>query len=258
MAPASSKSTKSPSFQFYAFDFLLSRRVRRMSMTERGVYITLLAMSWGEGSLPANLDDLAVDCGMKPDQFRRMWERGPLHECFVERNGRLTNPRLESERRKQIEYRKKQAENGAKGGRPGKAVGLDEEPKPKLSTRLVSDPLDSSPVDSGESAEPPSDSTPVLDFPTVGASHRWALTQSRVDGWVAIYPNVDVIAECRKALAWVEANPERRKTSKGMSAFLVNWLNRAVDRGGRGAAAPSRTAGNVEALQRFANRGRTV
>lgn len=82
--------------------------------------------------------------------------------------------------------------------------------------------------------EPPSDSTPaVLTFPTVGKCPSWVLTQGRIDGWLQSYPNVDVAGECRKASAWIEANPERRKTAKGMSAFLVNWLNRAADRPAR-------------------------
>lgn len=80
------------------------------------------------------------------------------------------------------------------------------------------------------SPEPLRDSTPtVLDFVTVGKSAHWALTQLRIDAWARAYPNIEVLAECRKAGAWIDANPERRKTAKGMPAFLVNWLNRAVN-----------------------------
>jgi hypothetical protein len=35
----------------------------------------------------------------------------------------------------------------------------------------------------------------------------------------------------RKALAWIEANPTRRKTAKGMPRWIVNtWLSRDQDR----------------------------
>lgn len=101
----------------------------------------------------------------------------------------------------------------------------------------------------------------LLTFSTVGKSPTWALTASRVAEWASLYPSLDVEAECRKALAWVSANPDRRKTAKGMPAFLVNWLNRAADRGGSPAqSAPgltnprSKTAGNVAALQSFVDR----
>lgn len=85
-----------------------------------------------------------------------------------------------------------------------------------------------------ESAVTPSVPTPtpsVLTFPTVGSGPTsWALTVAQVVAWQTCYQGTDVEAECRKALAWVQAN--RPKTAKGMPAFLVNWLNRAVQRGG--------------------------
>lgn len=90
-----------------------------------------------------------------------------------------------------------------------------------------------------ESAEPHGDSSPsVMTFQTVGAAKTWDLTRGRLDGWAQTYPHLAVGAECRKAWAWVEANPGRRKTARGMPAFLVNWLNRAVDHG-RGPQGPA-------------------
>lgn len=81
------------------------------------------------------------------------------------------------------------------------------------------------------SAEPLRDSTPVvLTFQTVGNGTTWDLHESQVLSWRASYPATDIVGECRKAHAWLEANPAKRKTARGMPAFLVNWLNRAVDR----------------------------
>lgn len=78
-------------------------------------------------------------------------------------------------------------------------------------------------------AEPP----PVLSFPVVGLGlKRWDLVEAQIAEWAAAFPNVDIKAEARKALAWVDANPGRRKTDRGMRAFLVNWLNRAANQGG--------------------------
>lgn len=84
------------------------------------------------------------------------------------------------------------------------------------------------------SAEPLRDSTPVvLTFTTVGKFPTFALTEGQMARWRESYPNLDVDGECRRASEWIAANPERRKTAKGMPAFLVGWLNRATDRGGR-------------------------
>jgi hypothetical protein len=68
-----------------------------------------------------------------------------------------------------------------------------------------------------------------LTFNTQGKTDKWDLTERQADEWQKLYPALDVIACCRKAFAWAEANPAKRKTAKGMPAFLVNWLNREVN-----------------------------
>lgn len=83
-------------------------------------------------------------------------------------------------------------------------------------------------------------STPVATFPCVGRETTWPLLDSQVQEWAALYPNLDVLDECRKALAWIQANQGHRKTAKGMPRFLVGWLNRSVERGGRKQVVPTR------------------
>ena len=115
-----------------------------------------------------------------------------------------------------------------------------------------------------ESDVPLRDTTPaVLIFPTVGAGAKtWELTEAQRAEWQGHYPGLDVLGECRKALAWVRAN--QPKTARGMPAFLVGWLNRTTNRGGTSRptslaapAAPvlehprSRTVGNVAAARVF-------
>ena len=107
------------------------------------------------------------------------------------------------------------------------------------------------------SASPPA----VLSFPTIGAgASTWQLTAEQLSEWQSVYPALDVLWECRRARAWVEAQPARRKTARGMPRFLVAWLNRAVDRsvgrangpprasGRTGAAAPGKYAGVMEGI----------
>jgi hypothetical protein len=73
---------------------------------------------------------------------------------------------------------------------------------------------------------------PMLTFPTIGAAGKeWHLTKADLDAWNPLYPGVDVFAQCQRALAWVKADPSRRKTAKGMPKFLVGWFNRTVDNG---------------------------
>ena len=83
-------------------------------------------------------------------------------------------------------------------------------------------------------------SKPFLVFPTSGPVNAWTLTEGQVARWAELYPAVDIRAEARKALAWVEANRSRRKTAVGMPRFFVAWLGRANDRGGQPPRVPDR------------------
>jgi uncharacterized protein YdaU (DUF1376 family) len=105
---------QAPSFPLYASDFLGSPSVLSMSMTERGVYITLLCAQWELGSLPTAMKPMAALLkGVNEKQLSRMWPTN-LAGCFVERGGRLINPRLERERKKQVDYRRRQSDNAEK------------------------------------------------------------------------------------------------------------------------------------------------
>lgn len=257
---ASTNSKRSPAFQFYPRDFLSSRKVDRMSMAERGIYITLLAHCWIDRGLPTDVAELAATCRMKPEPFQRIWTSGVLQHCFEARGGRLVNPRLELERRVQAEYSRKQKEKADKrwGVNAGAMPHSDNGSAPIPSHPIPSHPI---PKERKDSAEPHSDSTPVvLTFPVVGNPNapEWALTPSQLDAWAQAYPDMDVAAACHQAKVWVEADRTRRKTAGGMPRFLVGWFNRAVNSGrSNGSSTPGmKTAGNVEALQRFANRGR--
>lgn len=88
------------------------------------------------------------------------------------------------------------------------------------------------------SSEPPAASEPpVLVFPTVGESSVWKLTADHVVSLREAFPHLDVLAECKKALAWCKANERQRKTPRGMSKFLFGWMSRSQNRQ-RGGEAP--------------------
>jgi hypothetical protein len=40
---------------------------------------------------------------------------------------------------------------------------------------------------------------------------------------------LNILAECRSALAYVEGRPRNRKTATGMPAYLTSWLTRSVN-----------------------------
>lgn len=79
--------------------------------------------------------------------------------------------------------------------------------------------------------EPPADRLkPILTFPCDGPVDHWHLTGDHLAEWSRSFPSLDILDECRRALAWIQANPEKRKTARGMPRYLVNWLSRSQDR----------------------------
>lgn len=56
--------------------------------------------------------------------------------------------------------------------------------------------------------------------------------QSDVIAWQRTYPAVNVEQELMAMESWLDANPTRRKTAKGIKRFINSWLTRAQDRGG--------------------------
>jgi hypothetical protein len=149
---------------------------------------------------------------------------------------------------------------GAKGGRPkgqrkpnglpngfhlGNPMGSKTKPPIPLPFPFPSDQKESAaktppPILHVRISEPPDpDQTPiapaphelpVMTFKTDGSIKTWNLFQSQVDTWQKSFPTLDVMAECRVAHAWTEANPSHRKKSSGMPRFLVSWFSRSKER----------------------------
>lgn len=103
MPTPTSKRTTRAAFQFYPRDFLTSDKVARMSMTEVGIYFTLLCYAWMGHGLPKDLNQIAKLLRLPPVRFKKLWA-GVLSECFEERKGRLINPRQERQRKELEDY----------------------------------------------------------------------------------------------------------------------------------------------------------
>lgn len=58
----------------------------------------------------------------------------------------------------------------------------------------------------------------------------------------ALFPAVDVYQQLLKMRAWCINNPKKRKTKRGITAFINNWLSKEQDRGSS-RAYPQRTQG---------------
>lgn len=77
----------------------------------------------------------------------------------------------------------------------------------------------------------------AIDLPLVnGTWHE--IHDEEIAEWTAAYPAVDVLQELREMRSWLKANPKRQKTARGINTFIVTWLSREQDKGGRFRNAP--------------------
>lgn len=60
----------------------------------------------------------------------------------------------------------------------------------------------------------------------------WQPTDEQILSWQHAFPQVDIFAELNVMATWLEANPARIKTVKGMPRFCQSWLSRANQKGG--------------------------
>ena len=57
------------------------------------------------------------------------------------------------------------------------------------------------------------------------------VNQAQINHWSELYPAVDIKQELLKMKGWLESNPKKRKTSRGINAFITAWLSKAQDKG---------------------------
>lgn len=157
---------------------------------------------------------------------------------------------MDRDAQKYVDKCEKNRINGTRGGRPSsdKPDGIKEKrEEPKETERFSEKPkkpdhdndhdndhdiiientnVFSSPERLKQSSEDAVFSLPLTD------KTEYYITQVMVDKWAQLYPAVDVMQDLRGMKGWLDTNPSRRKTRKGISRFINNWLCRTQDRGG--------------------------
>lgn len=67
-----------------------------------------------------------------------------------------------------------------------------------------------------------------LPFLCRGWPSEWVPPPRRIDEWVAQFPAINIPVELGKMKHWLDVNPDRRKTARGMVNFVLGWLKRIV------------------------------
>jgi len=92
---------------------------------------------------------------------------------------------------------------------------------------------------------------PVISIPVVGkdkGAGEYPITRRQIDEWHSAYPAVAIMQQLRNMREWCLANPERRKTPRGVRAFIARWLAKEQDRGKSGSTGNGRS-GKPEAYR---------
>jgi len=89
-------------------------------------------------------------------------------------------------------------------------------------------------------------SEPVSAFsiPLVDSTEFW-IPEKLISEWTLAFPAVDVEQELRQMRVWISANSTKRKTRRGVSAFIVRWLSKAQDMPSRAVARGGPSTGSA-------------
>jgi uncharacterized protein YdaU (DUF1376 family) len=124
---------KTPAFQFYPSDWLSDFHVRAMTYEQRGIYIDMLCLMWGEQDcmLPDDLTVLERMLNVPSTTLEIIMQR------FQKKDGKIFSKRLLEERKKQEDWRRKSRKGGLKSAKLRTKGGLTT-PQPPLQPKANS------------------------------------------------------------------------------------------------------------------------
>lgn len=86
--------------------------------------------------------------------------------------------------------------------------------------------------DAEGSAEPQAPSAPPAIVLPLNDGTEYPVSVEQCQEWAGLYPAVDVMQQLRGMKGWLDANPAKRKTRRGINSFIVRWLAKEQDKGG--------------------------
>lgn len=169
-----------PVFPLYYND--MDRSTRDWTDSEYGCFMRLLVHQWAQGYLPSDMERL---CRIAPTAEKNWAVIGCKFTDIGD--GKIQNIRLEKIRNEQIEFKKKQSENGKKGGNPAFKKGYanpynnpSDNPKPKRRNKPKDKPSTSISPSTSLSTSP-SDSISENSFADSGEELKFDVAKTEVE-----------------------------------------------------------------------------
>ena len=104
---------QSPSFQFYAGDWISDPNRMRLSLEEQGAYILLYCHCWKGFKIPHDYEVIARMCNCSLDKAKKLFPK--IEHLFKMQQGNLICIQAEEERKEQAYNRQKRSMAGEKG-----------------------------------------------------------------------------------------------------------------------------------------------
>lgn len=107
-------------------------------------------------------------------------------------------------------------------GQPMDGIGKDRIGKDRTGKNRLGENI--APTSNESKPETAPEEPVFIELPLI-TGEKYPVTQSQVDRWKQIYPRVDVEQALRSMYGWLEGSPKKRKTKRGITRFIVNWLD---------------------------------
>ena len=103
-----------PAFQFYSSNYMSAIQYRTMSLSERGLMMSMLCECWVNSYVPSDISQLAKILGYSNDEVSQSLSTNVMH-FFYKDNDKIICPELITYRNKLDERQRLQIEGGKKG-----------------------------------------------------------------------------------------------------------------------------------------------
>ncbi len=103
-----------PAFQFYSSNYMSTIQYRTMSLSERGLMMSMLCECWVNSYVPSDISQLAKILGYSNDEVSQSLSTNVMH-FFYKEDDRIISPELIAYRNKLDERQRLQIEGGKKG-----------------------------------------------------------------------------------------------------------------------------------------------
>lgn len=103
-----------PAFQFYSSNYMSAIQYRTMSLSERGLLMSMLCECWVNSYVPSDITKLAKILGYSNDEVSQSLSANVMH-FFYKEDDKIICPELIAYRNKLDERQRLQIEGGKKG-----------------------------------------------------------------------------------------------------------------------------------------------